>query len=73
MTKVTASGGHSNAVGYDYSAMLSVGHRGLTWGSPGCLASTLENKENRDTSQISERSFVVNRKELGLHINMCKL
>jgi hypothetical protein len=58
---------------YDCTSMLSVGHHGLAWRSPGCLVSTLENKENRDTSQISERSFVVNRKELDLHINMHKL
>jgi hypothetical protein len=55
------------------TTMLSVGLHGLAWRSPGCLASTFENKENRDTSQISERSFVVNRKELDLHINMHKL
>jgi hypothetical protein len=40
--------------------------RGLVWRSPECLVSTLENKEDRDTSQISERSFVVNRKERSL-------
>jgi hypothetical protein len=35
----------------------SVRLHGLAWRSPGCLVSNLENKEDRDTSQISEGSL----------------
>lgn len=45
------------------TTMPLVGLYGLAWRSPGCLVFTLENKEDRDTSQISEGAFVVNLKK----------